>query len=220
MKNFGKLHMVIVTEPAEPETGTPEVKFGVFYDENDVLWRDVYEAEGNQFNWYIAVNGDGIVISAERNPWESQITNADIIGVDSLHGFESRDGSSSVYGKHWNGQAIIERPASGDDVNAERQRRIAAGTVINGVYVTGRDEDARNLQALVTTAQLRLSAGDTTTTTIFRDGNNIDHALTPSQIVELFVGSTSYVSSMYQASWTLKATNPLPQDYANDEYWN
>ncbi len=103
-------------------------------------------------------------------------------------------------------------------INAERARRIIAGKVIDGIYVTGRDEDARNLTNLMLGAQLRITAGDTTPTT-YRDGNNADHALSPEQIVSLWQQSAAYVSAIYAASWALKALDPIPADYTADQYW-
>lgn len=106
-----------------------------------------------------------------------------------------------------------------DAVNAERTRRITAGKVIDGVHVTGTDEDARNLTSLAMGAQLRLGMGDMTTLTTYRDGDNVDHQLTPSQIVAIWQASAGYVSALYAASWSLKAMTPIPADFADDGYW-
>jgi hypothetical protein len=108
---------------------------------------------------------------------------------------------------------------TGADVNAERNRRIVAGKTINGVAVTGRDEDARNLTNLALAAQLRIGSGDTTTTTTFRDGNNVDHDLTPAEMLALWQGSAAYVSALYAASWAIKAMDPLPADITDDALW-
>lgn len=107
----------------------------------------------------------------------------------------------------------------GASVNAERQRRIEAGKVIDGVHVTGRDEDARNLMSLALAAQMRLAANDHETPTTFRDGGNVDHELTPTQLLSLWKQSAEYVSALYAASWALKATQPIPGDYTADAHW-
>lgn len=104
-------------------------------------------------------------------------------------------------------------------INAERQRRIEAGKVIDGVHVTGRDEDARNLTNLALAAQLRISMGDTTTLTTYRDGDNVDHELSPPQMLALWQQSAEYVSALYAASWAIKAMSPMPEDVAADEMW-
>jgi len=105
------------------------------------------------------------------------------------------------------------------DVNAERDRRIVAGKMINGIAVTGRDEDARNLTSLALAAQLRIANGDTATTTTFRDGNNTDHDLTPPEMLALWQGSAAYVSALYEASWAIKALDPIPADFDADSRW-
>ena len=106
-----------------------------------------------------------------------------------------------------------------DDVNRERQRRISIGKVIDGVHVTGSDEDARNLMSLALGAQLRLASGDTETMTTFRDGENVDHELSPAQLLSLWQQSAEYVSALYAASWALKAMEPIPADFASDGHW-
>lgn len=115
---------------------------------------------------------------------------------------------------------------TGNEVNVERSRRITNGSIINvtgyvpAIHVTGRDEDKHNLSGLALTAHQRISAGDTTTMTTFRDGANVMHDLTPPQIVEMRDQSMAYVEAVYAASWTLKAMSPIPADYAtNETYW-
>lgn len=116
-------------------------------------------------------------------------------------------------------KAAVAREAKHAAINAERQRRIEAGKVINGVHVTGRDEDARNLTNLALAAQMRIAGGDTSTVTTYRDGNNVDHALTPPQMLALWQQSSAYVSDLYAASWAIKAMDPMPDDVTADELW-
>ena len=126
--------------------------------------------------------------------------------------------------RKWDDGEVVEYdpppPATtADDVNRERQRRVIAGKVIDGVYVTGRDADARNLTNLALAAQMRIRQGDTTTLTTFRDGNNVDHDLTPPQVLSLWQQSAAYVSDLYTASWAIKAMEPLPDDVTDDALW-
>ena len=116
-------------------------------------------------------------------------------------------------------KAAEKRASTEAAVNAERQRRILAGTVIDGVHVTGRDEDALNLTNLALVAQLRIAGGDMTTPTVFRDGNNVDHELTPPQVLSLWQQSAAYVSALYAASWAIKAMDPMPEDVTADALW-
>jgi hypothetical protein len=126
--------------------------------------------------------------------------------------------------RRWQDGEVVEHVPppvlpTAEDVNRERQRRIVAGKVIDGVHVTGRDEDARNLTNLALAAQLRIAGGDTTTLTTYRDGNNVDHELTPPQMLALWQQSAEYVSALYAASWAIKAMDPLPENVADDALW-
>lgn len=117
-------------------------------------------------------------------------------------------------------------PAPGSsDVNAERQRRIVDGKSFNGIRVTGRDEDVRNLTNLALAAQIRIGGGDTTTLTTYRDGDNVDHDLTPPEILSLWEQASAYVSALYATSWAMKDgtgdfTGGIPDDYTADIHWS
>lgn len=109
-------------------------------------------------------------------------------------------------------------------VNAERDRRIAAGTtvIVTGygpIPLQGGERDQTNILGLVTASQIRLAGGDNTTITKFRDATNTDHMLTPSQIIEMWSKGAAWISANYDASWTLKGMDPVPADFADDSYW-
>ena len=116
-------------------------------------------------------------------------------------------------------------PITSEDVNAERRARLTAGfdaTLSDGVTVIplqGRDEDMRNLHGLCTAAQLRMAGGDTTTVTAFRDRDNVNHDLTPVEVVELWSIAAAWVSAVYAASWAIKDIDPIASDYADDSRW-
>ena len=111
------------------------------------------------------------------------------------------------------------------DVNAERDRRIIEGATftISGygdVRSLGRDIDKTNLQALGFAASLRIAAGDVTTITPFRDADDVVHDLTPPQVLELWSQASTYVSSVFQASWAIKDDpGGIPVDYTADAHW-
>ncbi len=113
---------------------------------------------------------------------------------------------------------VAKREATHAAINAERNRRIEAGTIIGDVYVTGRAEDARKLVSLALIAQMRIAAG-VETITIFRDGDNTDHELTPIQILNLWQQSAAYVSHLYAKSWEIKALETLPEDITENSLW-
>lgn len=133
--------------------------------------------------------------------------------------------AQTIYFKHqWEKLQVVDAPKVAaapisDDVNAERRRRILAGKVINGVRVTGSDEDARNLTNLALAAQVRLAGGDKTTITVYRDGHDKDHGLTPDTLLALWQAASAYVSALYAASWKIKAMTPIPADFADNKHW-
>jgi hypothetical protein len=109
-------------------------------------------------------------------------------------------------------------------VNNERERRIVAGKTIDvpgygQIPLQGRDQDMINLQALAFAASMRIAAGDTTTLTPFRDASNVGHMLTPPQVLAMWSLGSTWISAVYQASWALKALDPIPVDYTNNSHW-
>lgn len=116
--------------------------------------------------------------------------------------------------------AALKRAA----INVERERRIAAGATVTvegsgTIPVQGREVDVRNLQGLGLAALARVSAGDIDTTTVFRDADNVDHALTPPQVLELVQNAMAAAAAIIAASWAIKAMDPLPSDVTADELW-
>lgn len=114
---------------------------------------------------------------------------------------------------------LHDRVISPSYVNAERDRRIVAGKTFDGVAVTGRAEDMRNLTNLALAAQLRIASGDNATLTRFRDGNDVYHNLTPTQMLAIWQQGTAYASDIYAASWVIKDLVPIPLDYDDDSRW-
>jgi len=116
-------------------------------------------------------------------------------------------------------------PPSAAWVTQHAENLIEQGVVVNvtgitdPIYVQGRDKDTRNVQGLVTAAQLRLASGDTTTLTAFRDGNNVTHQLTPAQVIEMWQLSAGYITAVYAASWSIKADDPIADDFREDARW-
>lgn len=119
---------------------------------------------------------------------------------------------------------FVPTPLTEKDITEERSRRVAAGTVVSvegygDVALQGRPEDQITLGNLAQISLLRIQQGDTTTITKFRDRDNVDHDLTPPQIVDMWVKGTSWVSTVYEASWDVKDLDPIPLDYTDDKYW-
>lgn len=121
--------------------------------------------------------------------------------------------------------SVNDRIVHKDEVNAERDRRVLVGTVIDvagygPVRVAGDPMTQTNLLGLVQAASLRVSQGDMTTITHYRDEDNVIHELVPMQIIDLWSKGSGFVSAVFQASWALK-DNPegIPLDYAEDNHW-
>ena len=115
-------------------------------------------------------------------------------------------------------------PASAD-INAERDRRIAAGKTFTvssygDIPVSGDATTQLNLLALKDTARDLKVASVTAAVIPYRDADNAQHMLTADQIIELVDAGKSHVQMLYSASWTLKAMDPIPADFADDSYWS
>lgn len=110
------------------------------------------------------------------------------------------------------------------NINVERERRLKIGANVsisglaNTVYVTGDEENIRNMTNLGQLSMLYIQR-NANTTIPFRDAQNTLHTLTPLQMSNLWEKTVSYVSSVYQSSWAMKDMSPLPQDFLDDKYW-
>lgn len=110
MKNFGKMTF-------SPETVTQHGQdYNVLFlrDENGVDWFDLVKDHPHPF--YIAVNADGVIFSMEQD-YQAIQTEGVLIGIDSDFGF-TRGQGGTVYGKFWNGTAIIENPSEVEPVES------------------------------------------------------------------------------------------------------
>ncbi len=118
MKNFGKLTSSVeeveikTLDAVFDENGKviiPEqyqsVTVTVLKNAEGVEWHDLFKLYPHA--WYIAVEDDGKIISMESDPEHSQIADKDIWGIDSDFGY-TRGPGGTVYGKVWNGSAIVE----------------------------------------------------------------------------------------------------------------
>jgi hypothetical protein len=120
---------------------------------------------------------------------------------------------------------VPPEPVTNEKLNEERDRRVLEGNTfeVNAygpVTIAGDDTTIRNLQGLALAAQLRMSQGDLTTITNFRDETNVVHQLVPAQVIDLWSQGAAYVSALFQSAWALK-DNPagIPNDYQDDKYW-
>lgn len=130
----------------------------------------------------------------------------------------------------------VAQPKQGSDVNDERDRRILAGTVIavsgyGEIPVTGTQSDKDVFLARRIIAAEAAADGVTTAILVFRDRDNVNHNLTPSQMVELADKGFAWIEAMMVRSWEMKdgtgayayvdEENPggIPDDLDNDSHW-
>lgn len=122
----------------------------------------------------------------------------------------------------------IPRPA-GEEINAERDRRIEAGATfaVSGygtIPLQGRLKDQINLQSRLIAAQAAKAAGVTDPVLVLRDAADVNHMLTPDQTIELVSKGVAWIEDTMQVSWDMKDGAPpfadgAPYDYADDGYW-
>ncbi|MGY5801850.1 hypothetical protein ACXHMN_10985 [Rhizobium sp. LEGMi12c] len=116
MHDFGKLTPRLETVEFP---GGRETQIYVFYDSGNTEWHDLYMSLP-PFDFYVALDDAGRVVSMESNPEHSQIAGHRIIGIgrDEAGNF-TRGPGGSVYGMKWNGSRIVN-PA--DHMTIEEKR--------------------------------------------------------------------------------------------------
>ncbi|MRN67867.1 hypothetical protein [Brucella sp. 10RB9213] len=131
MKDFGQFtqhteivelppQQIGVDEDGEPIFGKPQMQpVLVFRDASGIDWFDLAREFHHPF--YIAVDEDGRVYSMEADFQSSQIA-GHLIGIDSDYGY-TRGPGGTVYGKLWNGTAIVEPEPEPEPIPDEISRR-------------------------------------------------------------------------------------------------
>lgn len=120
--------------------------------------------------------------------------------------------------------SVTPAPTEPEQVDSERDRRIAAGTTvqiegIGAMPLQGRPQDQLNMLALKDTARDLHAAGVTVAVIPFRDGDNVEHLLTAAQMMQITDQGKQHITAIYQAAWALKAMDPIPTDYTEDQWW-
>ena len=127
-------------------------------------------------------------------------------------------------GEGWAAPASFAAPATATDVIAERDRRINEGTTINvpgigDIPVSGSPVVQADLTSLAQAAQIANAAGNPEAMFPFRDRAGATHALTPEQVVSLFMSGVDWLASVRAAAWALIDADPIPADFADDKHW-
>ncbi|QKV20229.1 DUF4376 domain-containing protein [Oricola thermophila] len=126
-------------------------------------------------------------------------------------------------------KAEQERAALWAAVNAERDRRIAAGNTFTiagygDIPITGTVRDQIVLDALRSKARDLQDSGVTDPVMTLRGADNVTHSLTPEQMVALVDAGMAWIEAVMAVSWAMKDgvgdfTDGIPADFAADRYW-
>jgi hypothetical protein len=87
---------------------------------------------------------------------------------------------------------------------------------------TRNEVDFRNINGLATKSALMLLQGDATTTSTFRDADNVDQVMTAPELAAMAQAVGAGVDALYKKSWALR-TKIYDEGYAGDvtdnEHW-
>lgn len=140
----------------------------------------------------------------------------------------------AVCGFHWDGQSLIAPPSpppTSSDLTAEWQRRVDLGGaftvpgVADPIPVPGRQPYREIIQAKLSAAQLFKAQGITDPNMRFRDGANVEHMLTPDQMLSLCLQSMQFYEALSVVYHDMKDgkvifKDGIPADFADDKYWS
>jgi hypothetical protein len=138
------------------------------------------------------------------------------------------DATGAAIGDTWDGQTFTKPTPLAPtvfDVRTERDRRLAAGFDYDF-------EDARGVHTLATTpsdmdkwqevtdnanALVNLNRGSETINILTETGLV---SVTAIEWQSILVGASQFRQPVYQAYFTLKASDPIPADYTDDAHWD
>lgn len=125
-------------------------------------------------------------------------------------------------------EAYAPPMATASDVNAERDRRVAAGFMFNGALFQSRAEDQKRINGAGTLAVIAIMNGAQSGDLRWHGGASdfawiaADNSLVTmdAQTVLTFgQAAAAWESAHVFAARTVKDMDPIPADYANDQYW-
>jgi|GEM_PF-1472353 len=150
-----------------------------------------------------------------------------------LHEGELPDGVSLRWSRFIDGEfEDVPRPPPNSplpsEVDAERDRRIAAGFVFRGVRFQSRPEDRENMAGASLAALAAMTAGAQPGDLRWHGGSSDfvwiaeDNSLHPMDAQTMFAfGQTAmaHKQAMIFAARSIKDMEPVPADYTDDGYW-
>lgn len=170
---------------------------------------------------------DGFIRSDPASFTPEEIEDAGYVAAPEVPAFDAETEQLGWDGEAW---VVSELPRpTGDQINAERDRRIEAGGTFDvigygPIPLQGRLKDQINLQARLIAAQGAKAAGITDPILVLRDAADVNHMLTPDQMIELVTMGVAWIEATMQVSWDMKdGVAPFeagpPYDYTDDSYW-
>lgn len=169
-------------------------------------------------------------------PWfpMSEPTSAYLAGLPegTVQNVPQKPGDGYDYDPGSNTWVFTPAAPTNEQVNAERDRRIEAGsefTLSDGsvIGVTGRTFDQMVLLSNKLAAEDLVANGadpDDDLVIPFRDRDNENWMLSPNQAVELYTLGSQWITAIMQVSWHMKDgtgpfTDGIPEDFTSDSYW-
>lgn len=119
-------------------------------------------------------------------------------------------------------------PISSEEVNTERDRRIAAGFTWNGNTYQSDADSLSNIAGAATSAVAFMVAGGSPTEVYWADPSqpfvwltvdNTEVQMTPQDVVAFGNAAMAHKKNHIYAARTLKDMDSTPQDFTNDQYW-
>jgi len=141
----------------------------------------------------------------------------------------ARNTIATLVGEEWQRSwTVTDIPVEKKFVNAERNRRIAAGFVWNGKTYQSDPESLANIAGAATSAIAALVAGVAPTEvywtgtgapfTWLADDNTLTQ-MTPQDIISFGNAAMTHKAAIVYAGRSLKDMSPIPADFADDKYW-
>jgi len=166
--------------------------------------RTTTDAEGNEVQEQIDPGRPHVVVD---DPALEQIIIDQGIDAVTVAGGQVRQKTQSEIDAAELPRRIAERKQEADRLRAQK---IAAGMPYTfpdgqtGTVQLRSQVDIANVQGVASSGQALVMAGDSTTTLQFRDAEDISHALTGQQAIEMGLAVSGFISAHYAAAWAHK----------------
>lgn len=128
----------------------------------------------------------------------------------------------------WIAPEVEPEPVTADMIDAERDRRVAAGFTFGGVTYQSRDEDRENITGTSLAALAAIGGGATVGDYRWHGGASdfqwiaADNSLTTMDAQTMFAfgqAAMAHKQAHIFAARALKDADPIPADYADNSWW-